>query len=163
MSLCERHLLGMATTASTTRTHVLLTLPALPEGGSFTLQGSVIARALGGGRQRARRAGRVRRGVPDHPPREQQTTFYPVHSGTMVAGVFSQSAGGAGAAPCTTSPTDGGVAQGFAPPGCSTLRNGRGMTMPLTVTGALAALSVVGIEDMAITWAWDLTLLVVSP
>jgi hypothetical protein len=142
MSLCERHLLGTATTVDATPTVLLLTLPALPEGGSFTLQGSVIARAQ---------------------VRGQQTTFYPMHSGTMAAGVLTQSAGGAGAVACTTSPTDGGAAQGFAPPGCSTLPNGLGMTMPLTVTGALAALSVVGIDDVAITWAWDLTLLVDAP
>jgi hypothetical protein len=141
MSIRERHFQGTASTSDATPTP-LFTLPALPPSGSFTLTGSVTARAVNGG---------------------QQTTFYPVNSGTIIAGAISQSAGRDQAAPCPTSPTDGGTVQGFAPPGCSSLPNGSGQTVALDVNGTVADLMVVGLAATAITWSWDLTLTVQSP
>lgn len=142
MSVQERQFKGTATTIDATPTD-LFTLTDLPPVGGFMLSGTIVARALVGGLQ--------------------TTTFFPANTGTIVAGAVSQSAGRDQAPPCLTSPADGGTAQGFAPPGCSTLTNGAGTTTPLDVTGVVAALSVVGIVDVPITWTWDVTLVVVSP
>ena len=53
--------------------------------------------------------------------------------------------------------------QSFAPPGCSSLPNGLGLTTALDVNGNMAALMVAGLADVAIIWSWDLTLTVQSP
>lgn len=141
MSIVERHFQGTATTSRAVRTE-LFALPALPTDGSFVLTGTIMARS--------QRSGLV-------------TTFFPVNSGTIVRRSVSQSAGGPGASPCTTSPADGGAAQGFSPFGCSTASDGLGLTTPLDVRGRVAAMSVVGIEGTDITWTWDITLMLVMP
>ena len=140
MSIQTRHLRGSASTSDASPTP-LFTLPALPASGSFMLTGSVNARAVTGGRR---------------------TTFYPVNSGRIMAGVITQTAGSAQASPCRTSPADGGIVQSFAPLGCSSLSTGLGLTAALDVTGNMAALMVAGLAEVAITWSWDLTLTVQS-
>jgi hypothetical protein len=137
----ERHLQGTATTSDATPTD-LLTLPVFPANGSFTLSGTVIARAPAG---------------------DQVTAFFPLNSGNIAASAITQSGGRADAAPCPTAPSDGGVAQGFAPRGCSTTTDGLGLTMPLNLHGQIASLVVVGQAGTVITWSWDLTLVTVTP
>ena len=137
----ERYLQGTAETKDATPT-AILTLPAFPTEGGFTLSGTLIARAHKG---------------------HQVKAFFPLNSGTIIAGRVLQSAGGEDAAPCPTTPSDGGVAQGFAPHGCSTHASGLGQTMPLDIHGAVASLVVTGQDDTAITWSWDLTLVMVKP
>ena len=80
----ERQLQGTGTTSDGTAT-ALFALPAFPANGSFTLSGTVIARAHEG---------------------DQVTVFYPVNSGTIVAGAVAQSAGRDEAAPCPPAPSD---------------------------------------------------------
>ena len=38
-----------------------------------------------------------------------------------------------------------------------------GQTVPLDINGAVASLVVTGQDDTAITWSWDLTLVMVTP
>ena len=107
-------------------------LPQLPLNGSFAFRATVIARNTATG------------AVVD---------FFSLNGGTIVAGAITQSGGTGQAPPCNTAPADGGTAQGFAPPGCSTLTTGAGLTAAFAVNGRVAELVVTGLAGTSILWS----------
>ena len=107
-------------------------MPQLPLNGGFAHRATVIARNTASG------------AVVD---------FFALNSGTIVNGVVTQSGGTGQASPCNTAPADGGTAQGFAPPGCSTLTTGAGLTAAFAINGRVAELVVTGLAGTSILWS----------
>jgi hypothetical protein len=139
MSMKRRHLKSIESTTTDATPTPILVLPQLPEDGSFAFRGTVLARNVTTG---------------------AVVTFFPVNSGSITGGTVTQNGGTSHAAPCKTAPADGGTAQGFAPPGCSTLTTGAGLTVGFAISGRVAELVVTGLVATPIRWALtgDLTL-----
>jgi hypothetical protein len=139
MGVTRRQLKAKETTTKDATPTPILVLPQLPQDGGFVFRGIVIARNIASG---------------------AVVAFLPVNSGTIIGAVVTQSGGTAQAVPCKTAPVDGGTAQGFAPPGCSSLPTGAGLTLGFAVNGRVAELVVTGLDAMPILWAvvGDLTI-----
>ena len=141
MSVYRRRLKARETTTKDATPTPILVLPQLPQDGAFALNAIVIARNTATG---------------------AVVGFVSLNSGAIVGGTITQTGGTPQAAPCRTTPADGGTAQGFAPPGCSTKANGAGLTAALTVNGRVAELVVTGLAGTSILWATAADLLTES-
>jgi hypothetical protein len=132
MSAHRRQLKASETTTTDNTPTPILVLPQLPQNGAFVLSARVIAKNVATG---------------------AVVVFCPLNSGTIVNGTITQSGGTPQAAPCKTAPADGGTAQGFAPPGCSTTTDGTGLTVALDDNSRVAELVVTGLVGTPIVWA----------
>jgi hypothetical protein len=138
MNVAKRHIegsttIGAAAGGSPTRA---IMIPLLPSQGSWVITGVVQAVRADG--------------------KYGPVTFFPRITGTCSDGLAIANSTGQ----MPSEPVDGGLAQGFEPGGLSLAgADAQGLQIEIALTGVA---SVAGAPGVAICWAWDLEVLLVS-